>query len=101
MKKKMSNLPFKKFKRQLTERRYSGPERGDEYKKLSPTMKGAIDDIYTTLDNTPDPLVNKIEGIIEIDNQIANEIKTGVIAAPQGEDMETDNENPDINIGDE
>jgi hypothetical protein len=41
------------------------------------------------------------EDIIEIDNQIANEIKTGVIAAPQGEDMETDNENPDINIGDE
>ena len=65
MKKKMSNLPFKKFKRHLNERRYSGPERGDEYKKLSPTMKGAIDDIYTTLDNTPDPLVSKIEGIIE------------------------------------
>jgi len=41
------------------------------------------------------------EDIIEIDNQIANEIKTGIIAAPQGEDMETDNENPDINIGDE
>ena len=41
------------------------------------------------------------EDIIEIDSQIANEIKTGVIAAPQGEDMETDNESPDINIGDE
>jgi len=41
------------------------------------------------------------EDIIEIDNQIANEIKTGIIAAPQGEDMEPDNENPDINIGDE
>ena len=64
MKKKMSNLPFKKFKRQLNERRYSGPERGDEYKKLSPTMKDAIDDIYTTLDNTPDPIVSKIDGII-------------------------------------
>ena len=41
------------------------------------------------------------EDIIEIDNQIANEIKTGIIAAPHGEDMETDNENPGINIGDE
>jgi hypothetical protein len=41
------------------------------------------------------------EDIIEINNQIANEIKTGIIAAPQGEDMETDNESPDINIGDE
>ena len=41
------------------------------------------------------------EDIAEIDRQIANEIKTGIIAAPQGENMETDNENPDINIGDE
>ena len=41
------------------------------------------------------------EDIIEIDGQIADEIKTGIIAAPQGEDMETDDDNPDINIGDE
>jgi hypothetical protein len=41
------------------------------------------------------------EDIIEIDSQIADEIKTGIIAAPQGENMETDNEEPDINIGDE
>jgi len=41
------------------------------------------------------------EDIIEIDSQIADEIKTGIIAAPQGETMETDNETPDINIGDE
>ena len=26
----MNNLPFKKFKKQLNERRYSGPERGDK-----------------------------------------------------------------------
>ena len=30
------------------------------------------------------------EDIIEINRQIADEIKTGIIAAPQGEDMETD-----------
>jgi hypothetical protein len=41
------------------------------------------------------------EDIIEINRQIADEIKTGIIAAPQGENMETDNEEPDINIGDE
>jgi len=41
------------------------------------------------------------EDITEIDSQIADEIKTGIIAAPQGETMETDNETPDINIGDE
>ena len=65
MRKKMSNLPFKKFKKQLNERRYSEPEKGDEYKKLSPVMKGAINDVYTIIDETPDPLVSKIEGIIE------------------------------------
>ena len=63
--KKMNNLPFKKFKKQLNERRYSEPEKGDEYKKLSPTMKGAINDVYAMIDNTPDPIVSKIEGIIE------------------------------------
>ena len=61
----MSNLPFKKFKKQLNERRYSEPEKGEEYKKLSPVMKGAINDVYTIIDETPDPLVSKIEGIIE------------------------------------
>ena len=41
------------------------------------------------------------EDIIEIDRQIANEIKTGIIAAPQGENMETEGEDPNINIGDD
>ena len=40
------------------------------------------------------------EDIIEIDNQIAVEIKQGIIASPEGQDME-DNDNADINIGDE
>jgi hypothetical protein len=38
------------------------------------------------------------EDILEIDSQIADEIKTGIIASPQGEDMGDDS---DINIGDE
>ena len=47
------------------------------------------------------------EDIIEIDSQIANEIKTGIIAAPQGETLENDIESDDSsdinidNIGDE
>ena len=45
------------------------------------------------------------EDIIEIDNQIAQEIKQGIIAAPEGMDtdegMETDIDNTGINIGDE
>ena len=38
------------------------------------------------------------EDIIEIDKQIADEIKTGIIAAPQGENMEADNEDPDDGV---
>ena len=45
------------------------------------------------------------EDIIEIDNQIAKEIKQGIIASPEGQDMTGDTDSPDdnadINIGDE
>ena len=61
----MSNLPFKKFRKELNERRNGEPELGDEYKKLSPVMKGAINDVYSMINNTPDPIVDKIQGIIE------------------------------------
>ena len=61
----MSNLPFKKFRKKLNEQRSSESDLGDEYKKLSPVMKGAIDDVYSMINNTPDPVVNKIQGIIE------------------------------------
>ena len=37
------------------------------------------------------------EDIIEIDNQIANEIKSGIIAHPEGESMKDDVDS-DINI---
>jgi len=38
------------------------------------------------------------EDIIEIDNQIANEIKSGIIAHPEGESMKDDDVDSDINI---
>jgi len=60
----MNNLSFQKFKGQLSERRYGGPEKGKEYKKLSPKMKAAVDDVYSMIDKTSDPLIGKIEGII-------------------------------------
>jgi len=41
------------------------------------------------------------EDIIEIDNQIADEIKQGIIASPEGQDMNGDDGGADINIGDE
>ena len=60
----MSVLSFKKFKRQLNERRYSGPQGTAEFKKLSPKMRTAINDVYSMVNKAADPIVSKIEGII-------------------------------------
>ena len=60
----MSDLSFKKFKRQLNERRYIGPQGTAEFKKLSPKMRTAINDVYSMINKASDPLVSKIEGII-------------------------------------
>ncbi len=69
----MNNLSFQKFKTEINERRYIGPEGTKEFKKLSPKLKSAIRDVYSIIDKTPDPLLSKIEGII---NQVAK--KQGV-----------------------
>ena len=69
----MNNLTFQKFKNQISERRYGGPEKGKAYRTLSPKMKAAVNDVYSMIDKTPDPLLGKIEGII---NQVAK--KQGV-----------------------
>ena len=60
----MLDLSFKKFTRELNERRYDGPQSSSEFKKLSPTMKSAILDLYSMINKAPDPLISKIEGII-------------------------------------
>ena len=60
----MSDLSFKKFTRQLNERRYIGPQGAVEFKKLSPKMRDAINDVYSMINRTTDPIVSKIEGII-------------------------------------
>ena len=62
----MSDLSFKKFTRQLDERRYSGPQGTAEFKKLSPKMRTAILDIYSMINKASGPLVSKIEGIIKV-----------------------------------
>tara|TARA_B100000676_G_C17585386_1_gene584183 strand:- start:178 stop:432 length:255 start_codon:yes stop_codon:yes gene_type:complete len=69
----MNNLTFQKFKTEINERRYIGPEGTKEFKKLSPKLKSAVRDVYSMIDKTPDPLLGKIEGII---NQVAK--KQGV-----------------------
>ena len=61
----MSNLPFKKFRNELNERRYGGPEKGKAYKVLSPKMKAAVNDVYSMINKASDPIVGKIEGIIK------------------------------------
>ena len=60
----MSDLSFKKFTRTLSERRYIGPQGTVEYKKLSPKMRDAINDVYSMINKVSDPIVSKIEGII-------------------------------------
>ena len=60
----MSDLSFKKFTRQLNERRYIGPQGTVEFEKLSPKMRIAINDVYSMINRTTDPIVSKIEGII-------------------------------------
>ena len=60
----MSALSFKKFTRQLNERRYIGPQGTVEYNKLSPKMRDAINDVYSMINKATDPIVSKIEGII-------------------------------------
>tara|TARA_B100000963_G_scaffold171309_1_gene149026 strand:+ start:429 stop:683 length:255 start_codon:yes stop_codon:yes gene_type:complete len=69
----MNSLTFQKFKTEVNERRYIGPEGTKEFKKLSPKLKSAVRDVYSMIDKTPDPLLGKIEGII---NQVAR--KQGV-----------------------
>ncbi len=73
MRNQMNNLTFQKFKTEINERRYIGPEGTKEFKKLSPKLKSAVRDVYSMIDKTPDPLLGKIEGII---NQVAK--KQGV-----------------------
>ena len=62
----MSDLSFKKFTRQLNERRYIGPEGTVEFNKLSPKMRAAINDVYSMINKASDPLISKIEGIIRV-----------------------------------
>ena len=60
----MSDLSFKKFTRQLNERRYIGPQGTVEFKKLSPKMRDAINDVYSMINRASGSVVSKIEGII-------------------------------------
>ena len=60
----MSDLSFKKFTRTMNERRYIGPQGTVEYKKLSPKMRDAINDVYSMINRTTGSVVSKIEGII-------------------------------------
>ena len=42
-----------------------GPEGTKEYRKLSPRLRQAIRDVYDMIDKVPDPILNKIDGIID------------------------------------
>ena len=82
----MNNLSFQKFKTQVSERRYGGPEKGKAYKTLSPKMKAAIDDVYSMINKTSDPLIGKVEGII---SQVAKKHGINVSSIERYIDNET------------
>ena len=82
----MNSLSFKKFKGQLSERRYGGPDKGKEYNNLSPKMKAAVDDVYSMVDKTSDPLIGKVEGII---SQVAKKHGINVSSIERYIDNET------------
>ena len=86
MRNQMNSLSFQKFKKQLSERRYSGPEKGKEYNNLSPKMKAAVDDVYRMIDKTSDPLIGKVEGII---SQVAKKHGINVSSIERYSDNET------------
>jgi len=82
----MNSLSFQKFKVQLSERRYGGPEKGKAYNTLSPKMKAAVDDVYSMIDKTSDPLIGKVEGII---SQVAKKHGISVSSIERYIDNET------------
>ena len=86
MRNQMNNLSFQKFKGQLSERRYGGPEKGQAYNKLSPKMKAAVNDVYSKIDKTSDPLIGKVDGII---NQVAKKHGINVSSIERYIDNET------------
>ena len=47
-------------------------KKSKEYKKLSPKMKGAVDDIFTKMDSKPSDFLNTFEKTI---NQISKKYK--------------------------
>ena len=61
----MLDLSFKKFTRELNERRSAGPKSSAEFQKLAPKMRAAIIDIYSMINKTSDPIISKIDGIIK------------------------------------
>ena len=78
-------LRYKKFRNELNERRYGGPKRSKVYRGLSPKMKIVIDDLYSEIEKSSNP-VGQMTGIInkisakhnikksELENFIDNEI---------------------------
>ena len=62
----MLDLSFKKFTRELNERRFAGPQSSAEFKKLSPKVKTAVLDIYSMISKASDPIISKIDGIIKV-----------------------------------
>ena len=80
----MSEISFKSFTGKLDERKTSLPT--TQFKNLSPKMKAAVDDVYSMIDKTSDPLIGKVEGII---SQVAKKHGINVSSIERYIDNET------------
>ena len=56
---------FQQFKTKLVEQKVDSPKETVEFKKLSPSEKMAVKDIYTMLGATKGDIISKIDGIIK------------------------------------
>ena len=76
----------------------AGNEQEDRVTSSELTNGASALDSDSVISDTTDAEVDLGDEPFEIDSQIADEVKTGIIASPQGVDMLDDS---DINIGDE
>ena len=58
-------MMFQQFKTKLVEKKVDSPKETAEFKKLSPSEKMAVKDIYTMLGKTKGDIISKIDGIIK------------------------------------
>ena len=77
---------FQQFKTKLAEQKVDSPKETAEFKKLSPSEKMAVKDIYTMIGKTKGDIISKIDDIIK---QVAKKRRINVSSIEKYIDNET------------